>query len=139
MNNSLKVGIDFHGVIDTFPEKFKQLAYALVKDGAEVHIITGAKRNCSIEEGLARAGIRFTHYFSIVEYLEANGEYIEWRDGLPYADEDKWNSAKSEYCESLGIDFMIDDSPIYLKTFHDIDTTYLHVISQERKILGVTY
>ena len=25
MNNSLKVGIDFHGVIDTFPEKFKQL------------------------------------------------------------------------------------------------------------------
>jgi hypothetical protein len=40
MNNTLKIGLDIHGVIDTFPEKFKQLAYALVKDGAEVHIIT---------------------------------------------------------------------------------------------------
>ncbi len=41
------------------------------------------------------------------KHLEANGETIEWRGGLPYADEDKWNSAKSEYCESVGIDFMI--------------------------------
>ncbi len=71
------------------------------------------------------------------KHLEASGETIEWRDGPPYADEDKWNSAKSEYCESVGIDFMIDDSPIYLKTFHDIDTTYLHVINQGREICEV--
>ena len=137
MNNTLKVGLDIHGVVDTFPEKFKQLAYALVKDGAEVHIITGAKRDSTIEKELARTGIRFTHDFSIVEHLEAKGECIEWRDGLPYADEDRWNSAKSEYCEKVGIDFMFDDSPIYLESFHDIDTTYLHVINQERKIFGV--
>ena len=57
--------------------------------------------------------------------------------GLPHADEDKWNSAKSEYCEKAGIDFMIDDSAVYLETFHDIDTTYLHVINQGRKIFEV--
>ena len=137
MNNSLKIGLDIHGVIDTFPEKFRQLSYALAKDGAEVHIITGIKRDSTIDEELARAGIRFTHYFSIVEHLEANGETIEWRDGLPYADKGKWNSAKSEYCEKAGIDFMFDDSPIYLESFHDIDTTYLHVINQGRKIFEV--
>lgn len=43
MNNTLKVGLDIHGVIDAFPPRFKQLAYALIKDGAEVHIITGIK------------------------------------------------------------------------------------------------
>ena len=88
---------------------------------------------------LARAGIRFTHYFSIVEYLEANGETITWHDSLPYADEDKWNSAKSEYCEKAGIDFMIDDSPKYLETFHGIDTTYLHVINRGRKTFEVRH
>jgi hypothetical protein len=36
-----------------------------------------------------------------------------------------------------GIDFMFDDSPIYLESFHDIDTTYLHVINQGRKIFEV--
>ena len=124
MNNSLKIGLDIHGVIDTFPEKFKQLSYALAKDGAEVHIITGITRDNTIDEELAKAGIRFTHYFSIVEHLEANGDIIEWRGGLPHADRDKWNSAKSEYCEKTGIDFMFDDSPIYLESFHGIDTTY---------------
>jgi len=37
--------------------------------------------------------------------------------------------AKSEYCEKAAIDFMFDDSPVYLESFHDIDTTYLHVIN----------
>jgi len=36
-----------------------------------------------------------------------------------------------------GIDFMFDVSPIYLDTLHDIDTTYLHVINQGRKIFEV--
>ena len=128
MNNTLKIGLDIHGVIDTLPEKFKLLSYALAKDGAEIHIVTGMKRNSTIDKSLADAGIRFTHYFSIVEHLECSGEIIEWRGGLPYVYEDKWNSAKSVYCEKVGIDFMFDDSPTYLKTFNNIDTTYLHVI-----------
>jgi hypothetical protein len=103
----------------------------------EFSVGTGIKHDSTIDEALANAGIRITHYFSIVEHLEGNDETIEWRDGLPYADEDKWNSAKSEYCEKVGIDFMFDDSPIYLETFRDIDTTYLHVINQERRIFEV--
>ena len=134
MNNTLKVGLDIHGVIDAFPERFKQLSYALAKDGAEVHIITGIKRDEHVEKLLADSGIRYTHYFSIVEQLEADKVYIEWNDGLPYADEERWNTAKRVYCDKVGIDFMFDDSPTYLETFDDIDTTYVHVINREREV-----
>ncbi|MFT7562290.1 MAG: hypothetical protein ACI93R_004225 [Flavobacteriales bacterium] len=134
MKNPLKIGLDIHGVIDTFPLKFKLLAAALIKDGCEVHIVTGLKKEPSIDKLLEDAGIRFTHYFSIVTHLQENGVKVEWRDGLPYADEERWNLAKSEYCKAQGIDFMYDDSPTYLSTFNDINTTYLHVINTDRKV-----
>ena len=136
MNNSLKVGIDFHGVIDTFPEKFKQLAYALVKDGAEVHVVTGQQKDETMEKALERAGIRFTHYFSIVDHLIEKGVPLKWVDGQPYADKSLWDSAKAEYCKTQGIDFMIDDSPAYREAFHQIDTTYLHLANRPAKDSG---
>ncbi|HED35447.1 MAG TPA: hypothetical protein ENJ08_14725 [Gammaproteobacteria bacterium] len=129
MKNPLKIGLDIHGVIDTFPRRFKLLSSALVKDDAEVHIVTGVKRDDRIEKLLLDAGIHFTHYFSIVEHLEANHVAIEWRNGEPFADETKWNSAKRDYCKAQGIDLMFDDSAVYRDTFHDIDTTFLHVIN----------
>ena len=134
MDNIFKVGLDIHGVIDAFPDKFKRLASALLKDGAEVHIITGSKRCPGIEAFLDKAGIQFTHYFSIVDHLEESGVEIEWKEGLPYADEHHWNIAKRMYCERHDIDFMFDDSPVYRETFHDIESTYLHVINPNRKL-----
>ncbi len=134
MKEILKVGLDIHGVIDAFPKKFKLLSTALVNDGCEVHIVTGQKRDERVNALLKNAGIQFTHYFSIVTYLEENGTPIEWREGVPYADEDKWNSTKKDYCQAHNIDFIVDDSPTYLKTFNDIDTTYLHLINPKRKI-----
>ena len=134
MKNTLKVGLDIHGVIDSYPQKFKLLSTALIKNACEVHIVTGMKRDSQTDKLLQEAGIQFTHYFSIVTYLEENNIKIDWREDLPHADEIKWNNAKREYCEAQGIDFMFDDSPIYLNTFNDIDTTYLHVINPERKI-----
>lgn len=134
MSNPLKIGLDIHGVIDTFPERFKNLASALKKDGAEVHIVTGLKRDQKVDELLHSAGIEFSHYFSIVEHLENSGVEVEWREGLPYADKHKWNSAKRDYCLAQNIDFMFDDSPIYKETFNDIATTYLHLINPERVI-----
>lgn len=134
MKNPLKVGLDIHGVIDTFPIRFKLLSLALIKDGAEVHIVTGLKRDNNVDKLLSDAGVAFTHYFSIVDHLENNNEEISWENGLPYADKEKWNVAKRDYCEREGIDLMFDDSPIYRETFHDIDSTYVHVINPERKI-----
>lgn len=134
MQNTLKIGLDIHGVIDAFPDRFKLLSSALVKDGAEVHIVTGIKRDADVDKLLQQSGIHFTHYFSIVEHLEANNIEILWRDGLPFAEEKIWNIAKRDYCDAHKIDLMFDDSPTYLETFHDIDSTYVHVINQQREI-----
>ena len=128
MSEIFKVGIDIHGVIDTFPNKFKQLTAALVASGAEVHIVTGSKRDSSIDDLLTKSDIQFTHYFPIVDYLESTGS-VYWKDGRPYVADEKWNLAKRDYCQRQAIDFMIDDSAIYRDTFSDISTTFLHLIS----------
>jgi len=123
-----KVGIDIHGVIDAFPERFKKLSSALVASGAEVHIVTGSKRDNRIENLLNTAGIVFTHYFSIVESLEEAGN-VHWQGDQPYAPEEQWNIAKRDYCKRHSIDLMIDDSPVYRDTFADIETNFLHLTS----------
>ncbi len=126
MDKVFKVGIDIHGVIDTYPEKFKKLSTALLASGAEVHIITGVKRSTVIDNLLTKAGIAFTHYFSITQHLEDKGDIV-WRGDQPYASDEKWNVAKRDYCEQHNIDLMIDDSPIYRDTFTDINTNFLHL------------
>ena len=133
----IKIGLDLHGVVDTFPEKFAELAVSIVESGGEVHIITGLIRDEKIENQLTEWGVPFTHYFSIVDELIYQGEHIDWVDDLPYADKEKWDAAKSIYCKEKGIDFMIDDSPRYAESFDDIDTTYLQLRNIDRKIYSV--
>ena len=38
---TLRLGLDLHGVVDEFPEKFRKLAKAVWWSRGEVHIITG--------------------------------------------------------------------------------------------------
>jgi len=128
-----KVGLDVHGVIDTFPNDFKRLSNALLDAGHEVHIVTGLKYDGHIQEELEKAGIRYSHYFSIVDQLESDGVEIKWENGLPWAPDKPWNEAKSKYCEAVHIDLMIDDSYVYRDTFHDISTVFLHLINKNRK------
>ena len=129
----LKLGLDFHGVIDTFPEMIAEMSRMFVAAGHEVHVITGLKRDAIVQKGLDDFGIYYTHYFSIVEQLEQDGVTIVWRDGLPYADKIYWDIAKRDYCQKNEIDLMIDDSPVYKDTFHDISTVYLHLVNEKRK------
>lgn len=136
-SSKFKIGIDYHGVIDTFPEEFRKLSRAIYSWGGEVHIVTGLKRCKEIDDELFDAGIVFTHYFSIVDQLEIEGEEIEWNNGLPSADRVKWDWAKQKYCDEQGIHMMFDDSDVYKDTFDDIDTIYMHVINPKRELYGV--
>jgi hypothetical protein len=129
----LKLGLDFHGVIDTFPEMIAEMSRMFVAAGHEVHVVTGLKRDAIVQKGLDDFGIQYTHYFSIVEQLEQDGVTIVWRDGLPYADKIYWDIAKRDYCQKNEIDLMIDDSPVYKDTFNDISTVYMHLINKDRK------
>jgi len=121
----IKVGLDLHGVIDTYPELFSQISKSLVKAGHEVHVITGSMWREKIERQLKEFDIEYTHHFSISDYLIESGEPVKftspdnpWFDGL------KWDEAKGKYCKRENIILHIDDSRVYGKYF---ETPYLQI------------
>jgi hypothetical protein len=131
----MKIGFDVHGVLDTFPF-FAELTKVLVDAGHEVHIVTGLQHKSIVDE-LDGVDFKFTHFFSIVDHLMERNVEIEWRDGLPFADDKVWDEAKSLYCESRGIDFLLDDSQKYGKFFENMETVYCQVHNKDRKIYEV--
>jgi len=126
----MKLGLDFHGVIDAAPVFFSWLSKKMVEDGHEVHIITGHELTSAFLKKLHNFGIRYTHIFSISDFQKEQGNEI-WYDekGTPWMDEELWNRSKATYCEKEGIDFHFDDSEKYCKYF----TTAYFLFSQRAK------
>lgn len=116
-----KLGLDYHGVINTRADFFKPIAKALTEAGHEVHIITGAKETPELREAIdSKHGMykKYTHFFSIVDFHEAQGTDVWYDDkGTPWMDEDTWDKTKGEYCKRVKIDLHIDDSVRYLEHF----------------------
>jgi hypothetical protein len=120
----MKIGLDFHGVIDSNPELFAELTKMLVEKGHEVHIVTGPDRAKMIPL-LDNYDIKYTHFFSIVEDAINNGIEVTWdKEGNPWVDSEFWNRSKARYCKRNNIDLHIDDSPEYGKHFK---TPYLQM------------
>jgi len=111
-----KIGIDIHGVIDALPEFFAFLTDSIVKNGGEVHIITGGEWTDKLEKQLS--SINYTHKFSVYDHLlktaETLGE-IEFPDGTIQKkfDDTLWDSTKAEYCKENNINLHIDDTLCY--------------------------
>jgi len=114
----MKIGLDFHGVIDAAPSFFSWLSNSLIKDGHEVHIITGHELTSNFIKKLYDLNIRYTHVFSIADHHKSIGTKM-WYDEkhTPWMDEETWNRTKGEYCAREEIDFHIDDSEKYCKHF----------------------
>lgn len=113
----MKVGLDVHGVIEEHPVFFRNFCAALVKGGAEVHIITGKERHKVTEEleshGLI-CGEHYTHFFSITDHHKELGTPIRWdKKGNPWMDPLLWIRTKGEYCQKVGIDLHLDDTDSY--------------------------
>ena len=114
----MKFGFDFHGVLDTHPDLYAHLTSALVAAGHEVHIVTGHQETAELTAQLAfpdgRRGIKWTHWFSIVDYhIEQNEHEVRFEGDQPWMENGAWNRTKADYCERVGIDLMFDDSPKY--------------------------
>lgn len=119
MNNNFKLGCDFHGVIDSMPDFFSFLTSSFIKNGGEVHIITGGSWTKELQNQLITYGIKWTHYFSVYDYLVESGEKstgkVEFSDGTiqnKFPNE-SWDKVKAEYCEKNHISLHIDDTLIY--------------------------
>ena len=121
--SKFKVGLDLHGVIDTLPDFFSFLSDSVVKNGGEVHIITGGSWTTELENQIKSYGIIWTHKFSVYDYLierrtDTVGEHT-FHDGTV---QDKfppeiWDRIKADYCEKNDINLHIDDTLVYNNYF----------------------
>lgn len=114
----MKIGLDFHGVIDSSPLFFCCLSWRFVEDGHEVHIITGEEDTREFRKRLKGFMVKYTHLFSISSYHKSIGTKV-WYDekNTPWMDEDVWNKTKAWYCKENQIDLHIDDSEVFLQYF----------------------
>lgn len=109
----MKIGLDIHGVIDKYPQFFKDFSKAMIAEGHEVHIITGQERE-NAEPTVRAAGVEFTHFFSVVDYHLNKGTEM-WKDEKDtwWMDKDEWLRTKGDYCKRMSIDIHFDDSVEY--------------------------
>jgi hypothetical protein len=115
---TMRLGLDIHGVIDKYPKEFACLAYLVRKNGGQVHIITGHSLTPSIFLLLKTFGIEYDYVESIQDNLLKRGAKIIGHDeDRPLFHDTLWNAYKAQYCVRNGIDLMIDNSPEYREYF----------------------
>ena len=111
-----KIGVDFHGVINTKPDFFREFCRAALKFGMEVYIISGGPRE-TILAYLNQYQIPYTKLWCIFDYYEQRHQVEFYDDGSFHVDNELWNKAKAEYCKEQNICIHIDDSAIYGREF----------------------
>ena len=120
----MKIGLDVHGVIDRYPDLFKELSMKWVKEGHEVHIVTGSPFSEVVN---ITEDIPATHYYSIVDHhlllgtdmiLKENGW---WMEGV------EWDRSKGDYAKSIHLNLHFDDTLKYGLYFPQDYCTFIHV------------
>ena len=111
-----KIGVDFHGVINTKPDFFREFCREALKIGLEVYIISGGPRE-TILSYLNQYQIPYTKLWCIFDYYEQRHQVEFSNDGSFHVDDELWNKAKAEYCKEQNICIHIDDSVIYGREF----------------------
>lgn len=130
----IKIGLDFHGVINNRPEYFARFSRAAARKGYEIHVITGGPRDL-VEKKLNAWGIYYTEIFAILDYYDAHGEVKYFENGEYKIPDKLWDTAKAEYCAVNGINVHIDDSSVYVKWF---TTPYCHYDSDGSSCTSVS-
>ena len=114
-----KLGLDLHGVISAMPQEFLFLTNAIISAGGEVHILTGGSWTNELEEQVRSYGVKWTHKFSVYDYLIEIGSKIigeiQFPDGTIQKkfEDGVWDNVKGDYCREHGISLHIDDTLIY--------------------------
>lgn len=111
-----KIGIDFHGVLNTNPLFFQSFCNLILANNGEVYIISGGPHE-EILRFLDTWQIKFTNVWCIYDYFDAKNEVMFLPDGSFHVEDEAWNAAKGIYCFQNNISVMIDDSLVYGKYF----------------------
>lgn len=112
------LGLDIHGVIDKYPDKYAALAKSVRSNGGKVYVITGQSATTSLKKALDILGIPFDRLISVQDGLMAAGApIIAYDEGRPIFRCEDWNSFKGAYCARNHVDLMFDNSPEYRPYF----------------------
>ena len=93
----MKIAFDIGGVISRYPKQMLEMMTALIKGGTEVHIITDMNQQDALTT------CKENKILDIIN--RKNIHSADWS-----ANGDK---CKTEICENIGIDILIDDRPDY--------------------------
>jgi len=127
----MKFGFDLHGVVTDRPVMFAVIAKALIKDGHEVHMITGKRDDEDLKKELAELKFPYTHIFSITTYHEEIGTKMSYDDDRnPFMDGYKWDRTKGDYARRVGLDILFDDSDTYGMFF---STPYARFFTKDKR------
>ena len=125
---SIKMGLDIHGVIDKDPAFFSNLTRKMRAAGHEIHILTGSELNDNMVNRLSDLGISYDQLFSITTYHKKIGTHISYKGGdptQPLIVPEKWDRTKAMYARKENLHLHIDDSEVYGYYFRDISTQYI--------------
>ncbi len=112
----LRIGLDYHGVINSDMPYFKCFCQQAIARGHKIHILSGGPEE-KILNKLNEEGFEFTKVFAIFDYYNEKGLACRLPNGEFYVNDQLWNETKAHYCRQHKIDIQIDDSPVYGKYF----------------------
>ena len=115
-NQKLKIGLDYHGVINKNFSYFSEFCSEARRRGHQIFIITGGPQP-KIRQQLNYHKIPYDFIFAISDYYQALGLAKQESSGEFTVPEHLWNIAKGEFCRQNGINFHIDDNAKYGKWF----------------------
>jgi len=117
----MKIGVDFHGFMESYPEVLKPLLeFMLSQCDHEIYVLSGPEKEIIIED-LTRLGyIQGVHYdeiFSIVDFLKKKKDPNLHQDekGNWWTTDENWFSSKGQFCIEEGIEVIFDDKIEYEK------------------------
>lgn len=116
MGSDCKIGIDFHGVLNVYPDFFREFIAEALQNGIEVYIISGGPCDV-IRQYLEEQRIKYTEIWCMYDYFAQSSEIEYLPDGSFHVDDKLWNAAKAEFCKKENICLHIDDSMIYGRNF----------------------
>lgn len=112
MKKTLKIGIDYHGVINKNPSFFKTFNQLILSKGHEIIVVSGG-RSEDVKKYLKEHQIPYTSVWSLVDYFVSKRLITFYEDGSFFVPNEIWNRAKAKYCMEKKIDVHIDDSSVY--------------------------
>jgi len=108
----MKIGIDYHGVINSNPDFFKKFNALALKNKHSIVVLSGGSAK-DVKAYLNAHQISFSDVYSLVDDFSARGLAQFYEDGSFFVNNEIWNKAKAKYCFEHHVDVHIDDSMVY--------------------------